>query len=117
MPQCEVTIKICTACGEPLPQGEFYKVPYGEGLARECKKCRLIREKLRYQKNREEVLAKKREIYHNESKQKFNIIDEVNKMFQREGICWLSFLRKWHKIKFGGKKDGTSCNNGAGKIF
>jgi len=113
MSQCEqfAEIRICTSCASPLPPDQFYRVPYGEGLARECKKCRLLREKIRYQKNREEVLTKKREKYHNET-QGFNIIDEVDKMFQKEGICWLSFLRKWHENKFGGKKDGKDSKLG-----
>lgn len=106
MSQCEqmIEIRICTACGTPLPPDQFYRVHYGEGLARECKKCRLLREKIRYRTNREQILFKKKEKC-NKTWQE-NPIDRLNKILESIGICWLDNLKVWHEKKFGGKKDG-----------
>lgn len=100
MPMIE--IRICTACGEPLPETEFCKVSYGDGLQKQCKKCRKIREKLRYNREKTKILEKKKE---RNRQSRENPIDVVNKTLERGGICWLDNLRIWHENKFGGKKD------------
>ncbi|HBF35397.1 TPA: hypothetical protein DDW35_12620 [Candidatus Sumerlaeota bacterium] len=36
-PQCKVSVKKCSACGEAIPPGTYYRIPYLEGNF--CKKC------------------------------------------------------------------------------
>ena len=108
MPQCEVTIRICTACGEPLESRDFYRLTKDKSrLTSECKKCKKLRRNLYYEKHKKEISKKYSNTYPKEHVIGENPIDRVNKILESIGICWLDNLRVWHKNKFGGKKDGS----------
>lgn len=104
MPMIE--IRICTACGESVESREFYKKTEDKTkLVSECKKCKKLRSRLYYKRNKKEINKKNPNTYSKKHIIGENPIDVLNKALERVGICWLDNLRIWHKNKFGGKKD------------
>ncbi len=91
--------KQCNTCGAIKKKSEFYFAPYGDGYAGECKECKNKRTRNYYNDNRELVLSKMR------SKKKggghTDPIKELDKMFKKVGLDWLSWLRKKHLEKWG----------------
>lgn len=102
MPQCkEVAIRICTVCGDHLPEIEYYK--YRNKLHSECKKCKKLRNKLRNERITKQLWeeGKKKE---RRGESNSDIIKEFNKILQKLGVNWLKELKENHEKKWG-KKD------------
>lgn len=103
MPQCkEIQIRICTVCGDYLPETAYYRK--GEKLYTECKKCKKLRNKLRNERITRQLWEEGKKKEHR-GDSNTDIIKEFNKILQKLGVNWLKELKENHEKRWG-KKDG-----------
>jgi hypothetical protein len=104
-----IEIRVCTACGEPVESRDYYRLTKDKTrLTSECKKCKKLRRKLYYEKNKKQVNEKHPNTYTKKHVIGDNPIDVFNKTLENLGICWLDELRKYHQERWGKKDEGEN---------
>lgn len=88
--------KICSLCNDQKALEEFYKHPKGiQGVSNKCKECCKSLGKLRYRKNRQPILEK-RKIYRQKNKTK---IKKYHKQYSTKNRLRLKERAKLYNIK------------------
>ena len=91
--------KKCKKCGKELPASEFYKnKACNDGLSSWCKECMKENSKQRYEENKEEIIKKIKQYYHDNKK----TILEYHKKYSEKNK---EKLNKYSKQYYCGKKE------------